>query len=153
MTNQQEYLNRRVQAGWGLLALGALLFAAGLVLQFLFVVPFNARIVSGLGIFFASLGLGQVLRYRATRSNRQAVARLINEEHDERNHQIRRQAGSRGYWVSLAMTYAALMWLSFASSGSLPTPTPDGLWYYLAAAVIVPFTVYAGSILYEQQHG
>ena len=153
MTNQQGYLHRRVRAGWGLLALGAVLFAARLILQFLFAVPFNARIVSGLGIFFAGLGLGQVLRYRATRSNRQAVARLINEKHDERNHLIRGQAGSRAFWVSLAMTYAALMWLSFASSGSLPTPTPDGLWYYLAAAVIVPFIVYAGSILYEEKYG
>ena len=153
MTNQHEYLHRRVRAGWGLLALGAVLFAAGLILQFLFVVPFNARIVSGLGIFFASLGLDQVLRYRTTRSNLQAVTRLINEEHDERNHLIRRQAGSRAFWVSLAMTYVALNWISFASSGSLPTPTLDGLWYYLAAAVIVPFVVYAGSILYEEKHG
>jgi hypothetical protein len=153
MTNQQEYLRRRVRVGWVLLALAVVLFAAGLILQFLFVVPFNARIVSGLGIFFAALGLGQVLRYRATRSNQQAVARLINEEHDERNRLIRGQAGSRAFWVSLAMTYAALMWISFASRGSLPIPTPDGLCNYLAAAVIVPFIVYAGSILYEEKQG
>ena len=51
------------------------------------------------------------------------------------------------------MTYIALMWLSFASRGGLPAPTSDGLWYYLAAAVVVPFLVYLTSIIYDQNHG
>lgn len=150
MTNQQEYLQNRVRMGWGLLALGVVLLVAGLALQHLFVVPFNARVISGLGIFFSAVGLGQMLRYRAVQGNRQAAARLVNEERDERTRLIRARAGNRAFWVSLAMTYLALMWLSFAGNGSLPSPTPDALWFYLAAAVVVPFVVYTVSIVRDQ---
>jgi len=48
------------------------------------------------------------------------------------------------------MTYIALMWLSLASSGSLPVPTLDGLWFYLAAAVVVPAVVFIAGILIGQ---
>ena len=149
MNNQQIYVRNRVRVGWGLLILSIILFAAGLVLQFLVVVPFNTRIVSGLGIFFAGLGLAQILRYRNVQSNPQ-TARLVNEERDERNILIRARAGNRAFWVSIIMIYTALMWLSFASNGSLPIPTLDGLWFFLAAAVVVPLSVYIGSIVYEQ---
>ena len=150
MNNQQIYLQNRVRIGWGLLILGVTLFAAGLILQFLFAVAFNARIVSGLGILFAGLGLAQIIRYRSVQSNPQAVSRLVNEERDERNLQIQTRAGYRAFWVSIIMTYIVLMWLSFAINGSLPIPTLDGLWFYLAAAVVVPFSVYIGSIVYDQ---
>ncbi len=151
MTNHQ-YIQNRMRMSWGLLALGVLLFAAGLALQFLFEVPFNARIISGLGIFFTGLGLAVMLRYRAVSGNSQAAARLINEERDERNRQMRTQAGNRAFWVSLVMSYIALMWLSFASSGSLPYPSSDSLWFYLAAAVVVPFLVYLTSTIYDQKN-
>lgn len=152
MTDQHEYIHNRVRIGWILLIAGVILFAAGLALQFLIVVPFNARIISGLGIFVSGLGVAQILRYQAVRGYRQAAARLVNEERDERLRMIRGQAGSRAFWVSLVMTYAALMWLSFASSGSLPAPTLDGLWFYLAGAVVLPLIVYIASIVYDQNH-
>jgi hypothetical protein len=151
MTEQQVYLQNRVRIGWGLLILGIVLFAAGLVLQFLFTVAFNPRLVSGFGIFVTGMGVALILRYRGVQNNRQAAARLVNEERDERSRLIRARAGSRAFWVSLVMTYAALMWLSFASNGSLPAPSPDGLWFYLAAAVVVPFIVYIGGIVYEER--
>lgn len=150
MNNQQIYLKNRERIGWGLLILGVVLFAAGLVLQTRFVLPFNARIISALGIFFAGLGLGQVLRYWSVQRNHQAAARLVNEERDERNRQIRAQAGYRAFWLSLVMTYTGLMWISFASNGSLPVVTPDGQWFYLAAAFVLPFSVYIGSIVIDQ---
>lgn len=146
----EQYLQNRIRLGWTLLAAGALIFAAGLVLQFLVRVSFNARIISGLGIFIIGLGVAQVVRYRAAGTDRTAAARLVNEERDERSHLIRARAGLRGFWVSLAMTYAALMWLSFASSGSLPVPSLDDLWYFLAAAVVVPFMAFIASIVYDQ---
>ncbi len=151
MTDQ--YLQNRIRLGWGLIIGGVVIFTAGLALQLLFSVPFNARIISGLGIFIFGLGIAQMMRYRAARGDRKAAARIANEERDERMQLIRGRAGNRAFWVSLAMTYIALMWLSFASSGSLPTPTQDGLWYYLAAAVVVPFMVYVASIVYDQNHG
>jgi hypothetical protein len=153
MTDQQIYLHNKVRMGWALLILGIVVFATGLVLQFLIVVAFNARIISGLGILFIGLGLAQLVRYRSVQGDRRAAARLVNEERDERIRLIRARAGNRAFWVSLVMTYIALMWLSFASSGSLPSPTPDGLWWYLAAAVVVPFVVYISSIVYDEQYG
>ncbi len=149
----EQYLQNRIRLGWGLLIGGVVIFAAGLALQLLFSVPFNARIISGLGIFIFGLGIAQIVRYRAARGDRKAAARIVNEERDERMQLIRGRAGNRAFWVSLAMTYIALMWLSFSSSGSLPAPTPDGLWYYLAAAVVIPFLVYVASIVYDQNHG
>ncbi len=148
----EQYVQNRIRLGWGLLIGGVILFAVGLALQLLFSVPFNARIISGLGIFIFGLGVAQMVRYRTARSDRKAAARIVNEERDERMQLIRGRAGTRAFWVSLAMTYIALMWLSYASRGSLPTPTPDGLWYYLAAAVVVPFLVYVASIMYDQNH-
>lgn len=150
MSNQQAYIQNRVRLGWGLVIAGGVLFAAGLVLQMLFSVPFNARIVSGLGIFLAGVGAAQIMRYRAARADQLAAARLVNEERDERTRLIRAQAGMRAFWVSLGLTYIALMWLSLASSGSLPLPTLDELWYFLAAAVVVPVVVFIAGIAIGQ---
>jgi hypothetical protein len=149
----EQYLHNRIRLGWAFLAAGALFFAAGLGLQFVIKVPFNARIISGLGIFLFGLGLAQLVRYRAVRRDSKTAARVVNEERDERSYLIRARAGLRGFWVSLAMTYAALMWLSFASNGSLPTPSLDELWFYLAGAVIVPFAVFGVSIVFDQKNG
>ena len=152
MNNQQIYLKNRERIGWGLLIVGIVLFAAGLVMQFRFAVPFNARIISGLGIFFASLGLSQVLRYWSVRRNGQAAARLVNEERDERNRQIRAQAGDRAFRISQIMIFTGLMWISFASNGSLPVVTLDGQWFFLAAVFVVSFSVYIASIVIDQNN-
>lgn len=153
MINQQEYLQNRLRIGWGLLIIGAILIGAGLAMQFLFTVLWNARIVSGLGIFIMGLGAAQMARYHVASKDRQSTARLINEERDERLRMIRARAGSRGFWASLVMSYIALMWLSFAANGSLPTPSLDTLWFYLAATVVLPFLIYIGSIVYDQNNG
>ena len=65
---------------------------------------------------------------------------------------IRTRAGNRAFWVSIAMTYAILMWESMASNVSLPKLSSDGLWFFLAAAVVVPFAVYIASIVYDQKN-
>ena len=152
MTNHQQYIQNRVRAGWGLLVLGISLFTVGLALQHVFDVPFNARIISGLGIFFSAVGLAQMFRYRLIQNNRKAAMRLVNTERDERSQMIRARSGNRAFWVSLGLTYAVLMWLSFAASGSLPPPTPDGLWFFLAAAVVIPFVVYVIGIIQGEKN-
>lgn len=152
MTNQQQYIQNRVRAGWGLLVLGISLFTVGMALQHIFDVPFNARIISGLGIFFGAIGLAQILRYRLVQNDRKAATQLVNAERDERSQMIRAKAGSRAFWVSIGLTYAALMWLSFAANGSLPSPTPDGLWFFLAAAVVIPFVVYVIGIMQGEKN-
>jgi hypothetical protein len=50
------------------------------------------------------------------------------------------------------MAYAVLMWVSFTVRGSLPELSPDALWFFLAAVVVVPFGVYAASLIYDQGH-
>lgn len=152
MTNQQQYLAQRIRVGWGILAAGLVIIMVGAALQMFFTLPFNTRIVSGLGIFIAGVGIAQIVRYRAVLGSQQVAARVVNEERDERGRIIRARSGNRAFWVSLAMTYFLLMWLSFASSGSLPEPSTDAIWFYLAAAVIVPFAAYIASIVYEQKN-
>lgn len=148
--SNELYVAKKMRIGWILLALGAVLFLAGLIMQFWFTLPFNTRIVAGLGIFCAGLGLSYLLRYRGAGKDRQAITRQVNEERDERNRLIRAEAGNRAFLVSMVMTYTALMWASFASNGSLPEFSPDGLWWYLAAAFVIPFGVYTASIVIGQ---
>jgi hypothetical protein len=153
MTEQQQYLHNRVRIGWGILVAGLVIFAAGLALQLFFTLPFNTRIISGLGIFAIGLGVAQIVRYRAVIGNPRTAARLVNEERDERVRMIRARAGNRAFWLSLVMTYALLMWVSMASNGSLPEIGDDALWYYLASTVILPFALYVGSLVYDQRNG
>lgn len=153
MTEQQQYLHNRVRIGWGMLVVGLVIFAAGLALQLFFTLPFNTRVISGLGIFGIGLGVAQIVRYRAVMGNPRTAARLVNEERDERVRLIRARAGNRAFWLSLLMTYALLMWVSMASNGSLPDVGEDALWFYLASAVILPFILYVASLVHDQKNG
>lgn len=152
MTDQHTYIKNRIRVGWGLLIAGLILFIAGLVLQLFFTVQFNARIIVGVGMVVTALGVARLFRYYSAQKDLHMAARVANEERDERSRMIRQRAGARAFWISLAMTYAALLWLSFASNGSLPTPSLDTLWMYLAAAVVIPMLIYIGSIVYDQQN-
>jgi hypothetical protein len=78
--------------------------------------------------------------------------RLTVEERDERTVLIRTRAGNRAYWVSTALIYLGLMWVSFAANGSLPALTGNTLWFFLAAGVLIPFGVYITSILVDQRN-
>lgn len=42
--------------------------------------------------------------------------------------------------------------MSFAANGNLPALRGDVLWCFLAAAVLMPFGVYVGSILIDQRN-
>jgi 4-amino-4-deoxy-L-arabinose transferase-like glycosyltransferase len=151
MTDRTTWLRTRVRAGWLLLALGIAVLAASVILaranpDF----PWNLRIMGGVGIVIAGVGVGLVARYRPAISNDDVARRLIVEERDERGVLIRRRAGHRAYWMSALLVYSGLMWTSFASNGDLPALEGDGLWNYLVIALLVPFTVYVGSVLVDE---
>lgn len=153
MNNNAKWIQRQVRLGWVFFAAGLVLAIIGLILQWAFEnLPFNARIVTGLGILLLGIAVSYLVRYGAARRSLQAAKRLVSEERDERTQMIRARAGSRAYWVSAILTYALLMWVSFASNDSLPMLSADALWYVLAAIVIVPGIVYMISTIYDQQN-
>ncbi len=153
MSNQQKWISRQARTGWVLLVVGVVLFVAGILAQRLAGdLPFNVRIISGLGILSAGIGVAHLARYAAAQRDPQAAGRLVREERDERMQMIRARAGNRAYWLSTVLGYALLMWVSFASSGSLPVLSEDALWFALVGVVVLPFIVYLASLIYDQQH-
>jgi ABC-type uncharacterized transport system permease subunit len=151
MNNRLKWINRQIQLGWALLVAGLVIAVVGILLPRLAgSLSFNPRIITGLGILLLGIGTAFLVRYGAARRDPQAALRLASEERDERMRLLRARAGNKAFWVSAAMAYAVLMWLSFAGSGSLPQPSLDTLWYALAAVVVVPFGVYAASLAYDQ---
>jgi ABC-type uncharacterized transport system permease subunit len=112
--------------------------------------PFNTRIITGLGIFFVGLGIAALAGYLAVRGKTKEAARLLNVELDERLQLVRLHAGSRAFWVSLSMAYLGLLWVSFASNGSLPALNDDAIWWLLTALVVLPFAVYAAGMIIGQ---
>lgn len=134
------------------LAAGSIFCAAGVALERgLAEAPFNARIITGFGIFLLGLGIAAFTSYMAVRGSSLEAARILNEELDERLGQIRLKAGNSAYWVSLVMAYIALMWVSLASNGSLPALDEDAIWWLLTALVVVPFGVYAAVMMIAQK--
>ncbi len=153
MNARSQWTQRQARLGYALLIAGALLLIVSLLLPALVgALPFNPRIIGGLGILLLGLGFARLVRYNAARKDEQAARRLMIEETDERTRLLRDRSGNRAYWVSTVLAYALLMWLSFAANGSLPTPDMDTLWYALAAVVVLPFIVYAAGLVYDQQH-
>jgi ABC-type uncharacterized transport system permease subunit len=154
MDNRKKWIAAKIRWGWVLLAAGVLLGAAGIIIRRIYAdLPYNFAIVTGLGIFLIGLGISNLVRYRAALKDEQVFMRLTVQERDERNVFMRSRAGNRAYWVSSALVYAGLMWESFAANGNLPALRGDALWYFLAAAVLIPFGVYAASILVDQRKG
>lgn len=137
--------------GWALLAAGAVLAATGIVLQAgSTAMSFDPRILTGLGILSLGVGVAALLRGGVFAGKGDAM-RLAVEEQDERNVAIRRLAGSRAFRVSAALTYILLMWVSFSGNGQLPALSPDGLWWALMVAFVVPVVVYVVSIAQAQR--
>lgn len=153
MDNSTKWLRRKRRTGWILLAAGLLIAVFGLLLPgFVGNLPFRPQVVTGFGVFVIGLGIAQLVPYAATKKDQQAARRLSVEQRDERTRLLRAKAGYRAYWVSAILTIGGLMWVSIASYGGLPQLSPDVLWYYLAAVVVIPFVVYIGSLIYDEQH-
>ena len=153
MDNRKKWITNKIRLGWVLLAVGILLWSAGFILGRVYSnLPYNFGIISGLGIFLAAIGINNLLVYRTALTNEQVATQLAMTERDERTIFIRSRAGNRAYWVSTALVYAGLMWESFAANGNLPALLGNTLWYFLAASALIPFLVYAGSILIDQRN-
>jgi ABC-type uncharacterized transport system permease subunit len=147
MSSNKAWAGRQRRIGWTLVVAAVVVGATGLALQAASaVLPFDARLVTGIGIVLLGLAIAALIRGGVgTRAG--DTSRLGIEELDERNVAIRRLAGSRAFVVSVTLTYALLMWVSFSANGQLPALTPDALWYALAAAVVLPLVVYAVSAI------
>ena len=153
MDNRTKWISTRIHMGWVFLAVGAFVAVMGIFIELQYSsLPYNFRIITGLGILFAGIGIGYLVRYRAALKDEQFARRLTVEERDERTVLIRARAGNRAYWVSTALIYIGLMWASFAVNGGLPDLSGDTLWYFLAAGVVIPFGVYIASILVDQRN-
>jgi hypothetical protein len=152
MSERNGWIANRVRFGWILVVAGAALIVGGIALGRLNEVqPWNYGILTGLGIVVIVFGIDRIVRYRPALRDEAAARQLTMSERDERTNLIKARAGSRAYWASALLVYGGLMWVSFASNGSLPKIDDDGLWWFLAAAFLVPFAVYAGSIVVEEQ--
>ena len=152
MDERRAWAAGRVRLGWGLVGLGVALVVAGTIIGALNAGDgWNYGIIGGLGILAAGVGLGQVIRYRPALHDEATARRITVEERDERSVGIRTRAGNRAWVVSAVLVWIALMWVSFASNGDVPALEGDLLWWYLAAAFVVPFAVYAGSITVDER--
>jgi hypothetical protein len=148
MENRAKWIAARVRVGQVLLAAGVATVLGGVIAELLYSdSPYNLRVITGLGIMLSGVGAAYLLRYQTALSDEQSARRLAVEERDERTAAIRARAGNRAFWVSTGLVYAGLMWVSSAENGSLPDLEGDALWYYLAAATLIPCAVYLGSIL------
>ncbi len=156
MNNMQKpgnWVSSKVRFGWILLAVGLVILIAGILIELrLGSETFNYRIITGVGIAITAAAIASLIRYKALVKNEQEARRMRAAALDERVVLIRRQAGNRAFFVSMVMTYAGLMWASFASNGGLPELGGDTLWYFLAACVVIPFMVYVISIVVENQN-
>ncbi len=152
MDKQTKWVETRLRFGWIFLVSGVILALLGIYIgrQFAYL-PYNFRIITGLGIFLIGTGIAYLVRYGSAIKNKQSAVRLGVEERDERTQFIRTRAGNRAFWCSIGLTYCGLMWESFAANGGVPELTADALWYFLAAAVLIPFGVYIASILIDER--
>lgn len=152
MNKQNKWINRQARLGGWLLAGGIIVVAVGAALELTQAdLPFDARLVTALGILLLGGAAAYLVRYRSARKDPTAAQRLITEESDERNQLLRQRAGSRAYTASLVLAMIGLMWVSWAANGSLPPVSDDLLWYFLAGLVIAPGLVYLASMLMDDR--
>jgi hypothetical protein len=153
MNNRTQWISTRIRMAWLFLAAGALIATLGIFTELQFAdLPFNFRMITGVGILFGGIGIGYLVRYGKAHKDAQTARRLTAEECDERTVWIRTRAGNRAYWISAAFIYIGLLWASFAANGDLPPLSGNILWFFLSAAVLIPFGVYVISILIDQRN-
>jgi ABC-type uncharacterized transport system permease subunit len=153
MINRTKWIKNKLRNSKIFLGAGALVGVVGIIAELrLAYLPYNFRIITGLGILLIGIGVAYLVRYAAAQKDEQSARRATAEELDERNISIRQHAGYRAYWLSTGLVYAGLMWSSFAANGSLPPMAGDALWYFLVGTLLVPFAVYIASTLIDQRN-
>ncbi len=115
MNQQEKYVNTKLRLSTIFLVVGVILFVAGILLQISDLnLPFNVRIISGLGIFLVGVAIAYRVKYGSAKKDPLATQRLVNAERDERMVLIRAKAGNRAYFCSAILTYGLLLWVSYA---------------------------------------
>lgn len=152
MDKRKKWIATKITTGRLFLAAGVLVIGIGTLIERQYsYLPYNFRVITGLGILLTGIGVGYLVKYRAALKDEEAARRFMVDERDERTRAIRARAGNRAYWVATALVYAGLMWVSLAANGSLPALSADALWYFLAVAAVIPFGVYIAGIVMEQR--
>lgn len=153
MSSQNNWLNKKLKYARLFAIIGAVNILVGVVMElFKWSIGFDQRLITSMGILFLGLGLSSWLRYASRKKDPQTALRMERTARDERALFIRTRAGHRGFWVAIALSYGLLMWESLASNGSLPVLSEDARWFWLAAAVVIPFLAYIISIVYDERH-
>jgi hypothetical protein len=151
MSERRNWLRRRFVVGCLLMAAGLAMLAGSVIAAAANPsVDSNFRIVGGLGIALGGAGLAFVIKYGRGLKDEEAARRVVADDLDERSILFRQRAGARAYWTSVPLVFGGLMWSSLAANGQLPNLEGDTLWNFLAAAVVIPFAVYAGSLIYDE---
>lgn len=139
---QQYFLNRKRNGLW-VAASGLLLLAISLVIQFsIDQPPFRPQLIGGIGIYVLVWGISMWVQANKYLRTPQEGQRYLNENMDERATLIRAKAAEKGFWLMTIMVTVLLFWNSFASNGLLPAMSDNGVWYGLAATLIIPFIVF-----------
>lgn len=128
--------------------------ACGLVLTLLGLILPNilGRFSLATGLVLLGLGIVSLLQFLYLRRNPKAGGQMMIQERDERMQMIRARAGNRAYGISSALAFFALIWVAFAGDVGLPVFSSKAAWFSLVAVVVIPYMVYAGSIVYEQSN-
>lgn len=144
MMNQKTEINRRIQKGWGLLALSlVVLVFAFFVKATPLAVYLTGRQVAALALVLAGVAVGQLIKYTLGSRDPQVIKKMLVNEKDERMNLIRAQAGYRAFQIGLGAAVLSLLYFSLqgaalAAAGLLN----DTLWYVLVGQVLVTFAVF-----------
>ncbi|NTW45303.1 MAG: hypothetical protein HGB14_12970, partial [Anaerolineaceae bacterium] len=66
MSNMKNWIEKRLKFGWIMLIIGVTICIVGITSELKITNrPFDFRIITGLGILFIGIGIGQIVRYRA----------------------------------------------------------------------------------------
>jgi len=140
---------KRFAISFGLI--GLIITSTGIILEMMKIYTgFENRLITSVGLLFIGEGFANWMQCLAAKKDESSVKRDIIESTDERLIIIRFRAGNRGFRISIAITYALLMWESLSFSDLVPILSEELRWYWLALAVIVPFAVYVISYLYDE---
>jgi hypothetical protein len=151
MHNQRSWTKNILTWGLVLAAVGAILAASGWLLPGLAgSLALIRKALSATGGVLIVLGIISLLQYAFVRRKPKAGQQMMVQEQDERMQWIRLRAGSRAFWISSALAFFVLNWVSFAGDVGLPVLTGVWLWLSLLVVVVVPFIVYAASMVYDQ---
>lgn len=153
MDNSTKWLKQKKSLGRILLVIGLLIALIGILLPKIVAnLPFNNRIIIGVGILIVGFSIAPFVQYMTLKSDRESARKFVAEERDERTQMLRARAGSRAYVCSAALTAGGLIWVSLAFNDSLPQVSADALWYYLATLLILPLLVFIVSLAFDQNN-